>query len=441
MSTTEETPRIEESNSNPLLGTTSGAAPPAPVSLSISGSTGNGSQTVDLQAGGNSRLPPPLTLGFLPSENGGLPHERGALGAPHFNLLNTLPVGNAPSMVDQWGRLVTPYATPPFINVGHSTAYTMRSIPTTFPSAILTTFPSGVPTAFPSAIPTTFPSGVPSAFPSAIPTTFPSATEITNLPSEEASTRINLESILVSIDNFFNRYPFFVATIAFIWLVVIPLTEEYLQKYKYVSAIDAFKKLQDDPNSQLLDIRDRKSVAYLGSPNLKILNKSTVQVDFREDDEDGFVKRVLENFGEPANTTVCILDNFDGNSMKVAELLVKKGFKEAYAIQGGIRGQKGWQEIQETLLPLSVHVYPKKKAKMSKQVDTNGGILVEDRNNNESPSNTSSTANSGSEVIKNEDLSSISPTVQSKAGQRPLSPYPNYPDLKPPSSPTPSKPN
>jgi hypothetical protein len=28
--------------------------------------------------------------------------------------------------------------------------------------------------------------------------------------------------------------------------------------------------------------------------------------------------------------------------MKVAELLFKNGFKEAYAIKGGVRGQQGW---------------------------------------------------------------------------------------------------
>ncbi|KAI3450144.1 hypothetical protein Pfo_006809 [Paulownia fortunei] len=267
------------------------------------------------------------------------------------------------------------------------------------------------------------------------------ASETATLPTEEVSNKINLESILVSIDNFFNRYPFFVATVIFIWLVVIPLTEEYLQKYKFISAINAFKKLQDDPNSQLLDIRDSKSLAYLGSPNLKILSKSAVQVEFREGDEDRFVKRVLENFGEPTNTTVCILDNFDGNSMKVAELLVKNGFKEAYAIRGGIRGKKGWQEIQETLLPLSVHIYPKKRDKTPKQCDTNGGIRRQDGNNDDLSSNTGSSANNTHKEINNEDFSSISPSVQSKGSQRPLSPYPNYPDFKPPSSPTPSKPN
>lgn len=134
------------------------------------------------------------------------------------------------------------------------------------------------------------------------------ASEATAIPTEEVPNKINLESILVSIDNFFTRYPFFVATVTFIWLVAIPLTEEYLQKYKFISAINAFKKLQNDPNSQLLDIRDSKSVAYLGTPNLKFLSKKAVQAEFREGDEEGFVKRVLENFGDPTNTSVCIID-------------------------------------------------------------------------------------------------------------------------------------
>ncbi|XP_057965172.1 rhodanese-like domain-containing protein 4A, chloroplastic isoform X2 [Malania oleifera] len=172
------------------------------------------------------------------------------------------------------------------------------------------------------------------------------ASEVT-APAEQVTDKINLESIIVSIDDFFNRNPFFVSGVTFIWLVVIPLIEDYFSKWKYISAIDAFEKLREDPNAQLLDIRNRKSVVYLGSPNLKILNKRAVQVHFSEGDEDGFVQKVLENFADPANTTLCILDNFDGNSLKGAELLFKNGFKEAYALKGGVRGEKGWQETQK----------------------------------------------------------------------------------------------
>lgn len=126
--------------------------------------------------------------------------------------------------------------------------------------------------------------------------------------TEQVSEKIYLEAVLVSIDDFFNRNPFFVAGCTFIWLVVIPLTQEYFRKYKFSSAIDAFRKLRDDPNAQLLDIRDVKSLKFMNSPNLKILNKGVVQVPFSEDDEDGFVKKVLGNFEDASSTVVYILD-------------------------------------------------------------------------------------------------------------------------------------
>lgn len=34
--------------------------------------------------------------------------------------------------------------------------------------------------------------------------------------------------------------------------------------------------------------------------------------------------------------------SFDDNSLKVAELLFKNGFREAYAIRGGVKGKNGW---------------------------------------------------------------------------------------------------
>ncbi|KAG5252168.1 rhodanese domain-containing protein [Salix suchowensis] len=217
------------------------------------------------------------------------------------------------------------------------------------------------------------------------------ASETLTSQTGQVSEKINLESILVSIDDFFNKNPFFVAGCTFIWLVVIPLAEEYLRKYKFISAIDAFRKLRDNPDAQLLDIRDRRSVVALGSPILKMFNKSVVQVEFSEGDEDRFAKNVLKNFQDPASTTLCILDNFDGDSMRVAELLFKNGFKEAYAIRGGVRGKKGWLEIQETLLPPSIHMKPKKKKKKAKisQLGVNGGVAQQNDGEDGIPSSTS----------------------------------------------------
>lgn len=259
--------------------------------------------------------------------------------------------------------------------------------------------------------------------------------------SDDASSKINLEAIVVSIDEFFSRNPLFVAGIAFIWLVVIPLTQQYLSKAKFISAFDAFKKLRDDPNCQLLDIREKRSLDSLKSPNLKILNKVVVQVEFREGNEDALLKQVLENVSEPGNTVVCILDNFDGNSMTVAELLVANGFKEAYAIKGGIRGKKGWQEIQETLLPPSVHIKSKKKVKTSDQ-SNGGGVDSGIQDDVSHPAlATGGYIAGGTKEITNGSLNRTTDLPsEAKSGPKFLSPYPNYPDLKPPASPTPSKP-
>lgn len=270
---------------------------------------------------------------------------------------------------------------------------------------------------------------------------FPSFAAETVIPTEPVSDKINIESILISIDDFFNRNPFFVAGVTFVWLVVVPLAQDYLKKFKYIPALDAFRKLKNDPNVQLLDIRNSQSISYLGSPNLKILMKNTVQVEFSEGKEEEFVKEVLKKLGDPGNTIICILDNFDGNSLKVAELLFKSGFKEAYAIKGGLRGKDGWQEIQEKYLPPSTHVYIRKKGKRktAQKLDVSRERIDE---------KSSDDMMDGTSIPLDEDTSSQNGYVKpigaapkaNLQSEKPLSPYPNYPDMKPPSSPTPSQP-
>lgn len=92
------------------------------------------------------------------------------------------------------------------------------------------------------------------------------------------------------------------------YLVVYPAVIFYLRKYKPISAINAFRKLKSQPDSQLLDIRDEKTLASLASPSLKFLGKSSVQVPYSEEDESGFLKRVKGSFSDPENTVVCVLD-------------------------------------------------------------------------------------------------------------------------------------
>ncbi|KAM3353259.1 hypothetical protein ACQJBY_024428 [Aegilops geniculata] len=255
-------------------------------------------------------------------------------------------------------------------------------------------------------------------------------------------SKVSLESIVLAVDDFNNRNPFFVAGVVFVWLVVLPLAQEYFKKYKAVGALDAFRKLRDVPEAQLLDVRRGNSVRFMAPPNLRLVEKSAVQVEFDEEDEKRFLGEVLARFPDPANTVVCVLDNFDGNSMKVAELLFNNGFKEAYAIKGGLRGPDGWQAIQENYLPPSVHVFPReKKSKTSTHTDVSTEGTDDQPEGNEelltSPSSTLVNTSNGTKDGHEEPNES---TLAAKHPRRPLSPYANYPDLKPPSSPTPSKP-
>ncbi|CAJ1824633.1 unnamed protein product [Sphenostylis stenocarpa] len=237
--------------------------------------------------------------------------------------------------------------------------------------------------------------------------------------------KINIEYVLVSIDNFFNQYPFFVFGCAFIWLVAIPLAEEYFKKCKLVSAIDAFRRLRDDPNSQLLDIRDRKSVRFLRSPNLKFIEKEVVQVEFTDGgNEEEFVKKVLGRFKDASNTAVYVLDSFDGNSMKVAELLFKNGFKEAYAIRGGVRGQQGWMAIQDSLLPPSMHI---RKRVSSNELNTNGNGAIQQNDSKNKSSLSQEISPVGNQKTDNGNVKSSTESIpEVKTGSVIFSsPYPN----------------
>jgi hypothetical protein len=126
--------------------------------------------------------------------------------------------------------------------------------------------------------------------------------------TQSSSDKINVEVVINAIADFLKANPFFVSGVTFIYLFVIPLTQAYFRKYKAISAIDAYTKLRDAPETQLLDIRKDKSVTFMASPNLKFLKKNAVWIEFEQGKEDSFLQKVLGSFGEPANTVLCILD-------------------------------------------------------------------------------------------------------------------------------------
>ncbi|KAM1406104.1 hypothetical protein ACFXTH_000806 [Malus domestica] len=108
------------------------------------------------------------------------------------------------------------------------------------------------------------------------------------------------------------------------------------------SARSAYAKLGEDANAQLLDIRPPAEFRQVGTPDVKGLGKKAVSIVYKSEDKPGFLKKLSLKFKEPENTTLFILDKFDGNSELAAELVAVNGFKAAYAIKDGAEGPRGW---------------------------------------------------------------------------------------------------
>ncbi|KAA8520729.1 hypothetical protein F0562_014999 [Nyssa sinensis] len=120
------------------------------------------------------------------------------------------------------------------------------------------------------------------------------------------------------------------------------------------SAKTAYAKLGDDANAQLLDIRAPVELRQVGSPDIRGLKKKPVPVVYKGEDKPGFLKKLALKFKEPENTTLFILDKFDGNSELVAKLVTANGFKAAYAIKDGAEGTRGWMDSDALSVSLGI---------------------------------------------------------------------------------------
>ncbi|KAJ7951283.1 rhodanese-like domain-containing protein 4, chloroplastic [Quillaja saponaria] len=129
-------------------------------------------------------------------------------------------------------------------------------------------------------------------------------------------------------------------------ILAVPLVlSQVLKKPKpwgIESVKNAYAKLGDDANTRLLDIRAPVDFRQVGSPDIRALSKKPVSIVYKGDDKPGFLKKLSSKFNEPENTTLFILDKFDGNSELVAELVTINGFKAAYAVKDGAEGPRGW---------------------------------------------------------------------------------------------------
>lgn len=95
-------------------------------------------------------------------------------------------------------------------------------------------------------------------------------------------------------------------------VVAVPLLVSQLltqsKPWGLVSAKDAYAKLGDDADAQLLDIRSPVDIKQAGSPNLQSPKKKPVKIVYKGEDKPGFLKKLSFKFKNPENTTLFILD-------------------------------------------------------------------------------------------------------------------------------------
>ncbi|KAK9094222.1 hypothetical protein Scep_025691 [Stephania cephalantha] len=155
---------------------------------------------------------------------------------------------------------------------------------------------------------------------------------------------VDVGGIVDSVVSYGTDNPGFV--IGGVTVLVVPLVLSQIFKkpkaWGVESARNAYAKLGEDGNAQLLDIRAPVDFREVGSPDLRGLKKKVVSIFYKGDNKPGFLKKLSVKFKDPGNTTLFILDKFDGNSELVAELVTLNGFKAAYAIRDGAEGPRGW---------------------------------------------------------------------------------------------------
>jgi len=244
---------------------------------------------------------------------------------------------------------------------------------------------------------------------------------------------------------FLDKNPLFAFGVSFVVFLVIPLVSDLADRSrKWVSAETAYSNLRDEVEPQLVDIRGIDEIEDVGSPDISSFNKKVVQVTYTGD-EDAFLYEMRKRFKEPAQTTLYILDMYDGNSMEVAQMLTRNGFRAVYAIRDGFQGSNGWQAVGEILFPKTVHVDTGNGATVSQdhKVNVSASAAVDtEALQSQTKESTILPSSFGTEarISSAPQPATVEPAVEPLSSIRPLSPYPLYPDLKPPTSPTPSKP-
>ncbi|EYU38901.1 hypothetical protein ABFS82_14G135900 [Erythranthe guttata] len=165
--------------------------------------------------------------------------------------------------------------------------------------------------------------------------------------STSSTSDFDVAGVLDDVINFATENPIIIG--GGLAVLAVPLLVSQLlgggkpKAWGVETAKNAYAKLAEDADAQLVDIRAISEIKQEGSPDIRASKKKAAAIVYQGEDKPGFLNKLSLKFKEPENTTLFILDKFDGNSELVAELATANGFKAAYAIKDGVEGSRGWK--------------------------------------------------------------------------------------------------
>ncbi|KAM3204566.1 rhodanese-like domain-containing protein 4, chloroplastic isoform X2 [Capsicum annuum] len=165
--------------------------------------------------------------------------------------------------------------------------------------------------------------------------------------TSSSASDFDANAFVETLNNFVSDNPLVIAGVAAILALPLVFSQVFgsnkPKSWGVESAKKAYAKLADDVSSELVDLRATVELKQVGSPDIRGLKKKPVTIVYKGEDKPGFLNKLALRFKEPENTTLFILDKFDGNSELVAELVTANSFKAAYAIKDGAEGPRGWK--------------------------------------------------------------------------------------------------
>lgn len=119
-----------------------------------------------------------------------------------------------------------------------------------------------------------------------------------------------------------------------------------------ISVLDAWKRLEEEPDAVLLDVRTLAEWQFVGVPDLSTTGGQVVTIEWQQfpsgQPNPNFLAQVQAAGIGPGQTVLCLCRS-GARSLSAARLLTQAGFDQAYNVTEGFEGRKDAQGHRGTV--------------------------------------------------------------------------------------------